>query len=42
MIVDCWDVIEDILDSLRMADDTQDKHIHATVVDYVVNHYGDD
>lgn len=33
-----WEIIEDILDSIRLADGD----VLATVTDYVANNYGDD
>ena len=37
-----WDIINDILDSLLLAQAERDPNIYATVLDYVVNKYGDD
>jgi hypothetical protein len=41
-VKDGWDVLTDVLESVRLADDTGDKHVYAEVNDYIVNHYGDD
>ncbi len=37
-----WDIIEDILDSVKLAEESGDGHVYQTVKDYVVNTYGDD
>jgi hypothetical protein len=36
-----WSIIDDILDSINMADNSADKHVYLTVRDYISNHYGD-
>lgn len=36
------EIIEDVIDSVRLAVDAGDGEIVQTVTDYVVNHYGDD
>jgi hypothetical protein len=38
---DVWNVINDILDSVRLADPTGNDEVFGTVSDYVTNTYGD-
>lgn len=45
-VMDCvWEIIDDILDSVRLADErqtgTETLEVWATVTDYVSTHYGD-
>lgn len=39
---DLWPVIEDILGSIKLAQESGDPDIYTTVRDYVANTYGDD
>lgn len=36
-----WEIIDDILTSVKLAEDSDNKNIYITVKDYVANHYGD-
>lgn len=38
---DLWVILEDVLDSIRVAQSAHDEDIYTTVRDYVINAYGE-
>lgn len=41
LIDELWIILEDVLDSIKVAQNANDEDIHATVNDYVINAYGE-